>query len=655
VPEAEEARARPDLQQPITPHTRAPGPDSAAPIMLPAAGNAAMARMLQRSPAETSAMTDLTRLAGNAQVARLVAPGEAGGGLPPAPGGVAAPPAPGVAVGAHGEEVRDAQVKLSRLQASAQPLTEDGRFGPLTEAAVRTFQTTAGIVPPTGVLDATTKARLDAAFAALPPPARTVLTLGDTGADVGFAQQKLNALGTNPRLVINAVFDASMLVAVLTFEVATMKRFPTATVDAAMWTALDTAVRGGFVAPEGAGATPVEQNTPSGTADALGTQVAGTSLHPVVGVGGLTRGPGVKELQQKLNTAGAAPALKDDAVFGPLTLAALQAFQTGRVPPLPATGTADKATWDALDAVAPGSMVGAVERQWTEQVGGATYGMTGADASRYSWEIQANRMLVTVKVNFVGLPPPGAWFGHVGAVWNRYKGEETAAKKSLPIDFQMVRGAGGDAMTVQVKAGTGRANAGEWYAADADAAATVPHEFGHLIGLQDEYQLHPGDYVRVTGHEPPVDDATGPGVAPATIATGLQTAMLARNSANARTASLGAGVRSGAFAQRVVQEYAKLATATVPAVAAVPGPPPVPAQPAVPLTGNLIVDLNAALPDDNDRYETIQVFSYSSGSIMGDPDRAPDTHDHGAQPRHLAEFVAILGRALGGTWEAKRR
>src|SRR4051812_32106268 len=53
--------------------------------------------------------------------------------------------------GSHGEAVHEAQRKLSRLQASALPLVEDGTFGALTEAAVRTFQTTSGAVP-TGVL-----------------------------------------------------------------------------------------------------------------------------------------------------------------------------------------------------------------------------------------------------------------------------------------------------------------------------------------------------------------------------------------------------------------------------------------------------------------------------------------------------------------------
>ncbi|WP_433303423.1 peptidoglycan-binding domain-containing protein [Actinoplanes sp. CA-030573] len=638
-----EQQVRPDA---TVPATRTSDPDGGGPALLPAGGNAALARLLQGAPSGP-AMAGLAQLAGNGQVARFA-------GQPAAPpwAGV---PAAGFAAGAHGEAVRDAQVKLSRVQASALPLTEDGRFGPLTEAAVRTFQAGAGIAPATGVLDPVTTTRLDAAFAALPPPVRAVLTMGSSGADVGFAQQKLNALGSSPRLAVNAVFDGTVLLAVVGYEIAVLRRFPTGTVDAAMWADLDAKVKGGFVAREGAGATPVEQNTPSGTANSLGTQVAGTSLHPVVGVGGLTRGPAVRELQQKLNQAGAAPALKDDGVFGPLTQGALQAFKNGRVPPLPAPGTADKAAWDALDAIAPGTTVGAVERNWTEVVGGATYGMTGANAARYSWEIQKTRMVVTAKVNFVGLPPPAAWFAHVETVWNQYMGVETASKRTMPVDFRMTRGAGGDAKTVQVQAGTGRANAGLWYAGDPNAATTVPHEFGHLIGLQDEYQLHPGDYVRATGHEPPVGDAAGPGVPPATIAARLQAAMVARSSVNARAASVGAGVKEGAYAQQVVAAYAALPVVVVPLVPASPGPPPVPPRPAVPLTGDLLTDLNAALPDDNDRYETIQRFGYSSGSIMGDPGREKDPHDHGAQPRHIAEFVAILGRALGGTWEAKRR
>ena len=120
---------------------------------------------------------------------------------------------------------------------------------------------------------------------------------------------------------------------------------------------------------------------------------------------------------------------------------------------------------------APGSTIGFIERQWSEEVGGATYGLT----SRYSFEITDRRVLITVKVNFTGLTPPAAWFGHVPAVWNKYQAVRDApTRKVLPIDFEMVRGTGPEAMTVAVAPGTGRANAGRWFAGRPDAGRRSP-------------------------------------------------------------------------------------------------------------------------------------------------------------------------------------
>ncbi len=593
-------------------------------------------------PAEHGLLT-LQRQAGNAAVARLLAVQRQ-------------PLHPELRRGSHGEAVNEAQRKLSRVQASADPLTEDGTFGPLTVAAVRTFQTTAGIAPANGVLNAATWTRLDTTFGAQPAPVRAVLSLGANNADVGLAQQKLNALGGTPRLPVDAVFSQQMLLRVILFEAFVMHRFPTGTIDAPMWKELDAAAPGGGTVLEGASTTPVEQHVASGTANSLGQQVAGTSLHGIVGVGGITRGKAVKELQQKLNTAGAAPPLKVDGAFGPKTTAALQQFQSSRVPAIPATGIADPATWAVLDAVAPASTIGFVERQWTEELGGATFGKTGANASRYSWEIKPDRMLVTARVNFTGLPPPATWFGYVAPVWNIYQAVRPAPPQKLPIDFELVRGTGADAMTIVVHPGNQRANAGNWYVGDPDAKGTVPHEYGHLIGLQDEYQQHAGDYVRATGHEPPVGQVTGPvGVTPAQIALQLQNAMVAHNDLAAFNATSGAGVTMGAFGQQIVAAYATLPAVNAPFLAAVAGPPAFPAIPAYTTTGNLVVDLDRTLHDTTNRYETIQSLTYSSGSLMGDPARVSDPHDHGTQPRHVAQFVEILGRAIGGAWKAERR
>jgi peptidoglycan hydrolase-like protein with peptidoglycan-binding domain len=573
--------------------------------------------------------------------------------LPAQAAGAGAAPAPAhtaLTVGSHGQQVIEAQHKLNLVPSTPAPLVEDGQYGPITSAAVSAFQIARGAVA-TGLLDLATWALLDTAAAAAAVPVRAVLTPGMSHPDVGFCQQKLNALGARPRLSIDAQYGPPMNMPVMLFELFYVHRLPTGVIDAPAWAALDAAVAGGFVLPEGG--VPVEQHTDNAAgATSLGTQRAGTSLHPVVGAGGLLDGPAVQELQQKLNTAGAAPALVVDGRFGPLTTAAVRAFQSGQVPALPATGVADAATWTALDAVAPTSTVGFVSRQWNEEVGGHQYGLT----SLYSWEILPTKVQVTVEVNFTGLPAPAAWFSHVTSAWNKYKAVRDSPADSRDIDFRMVRGGGGDAMTVNVVGGTGRANAGTWFAADPNASATVPHEFGHLIGLADEYQQHPGDYQTVTGHEPPVGDAAGPpGMVPATVAGQLQTAMVARNDVAANTATVGAGLRPGAFAQRIVDTYATLPTVTVPAVLGSVGPPPVPAQPAVPLTGNLVRDLDSALPDTTPRYDTIQVLTYTSGSLMGDPSRVQDPHDHGTQPRHVQQFVDILAAALGGTWRAVAR
>ena len=267
------------------------------------------------------------------------------------------------------------------------------------------------------------------------------------------------------------------------------------------------------------------------------------------------------------------PVIRDDGGWGPRTQAATTAFQ-GSVP-VPATGVGDLPTWNALDAIAPNVNVGFEERQWTEEVGGHTFGMVNAvgnNGSRYSWEIKPNEMKVTAAVNFVGGGPPGAWFGFVRNVWNHFILVDHATNQRLPINFEMTRDTGAGANTVQVSPGTGRANGGQWFLGDTAAASTIPHEFGHLIGLADEYQQHPGDYRTVTGHEPFVGQTTGPaGQTPQAIATALQAAMVARSSANALAAV--AGMAQGAFAQQVVQAYAALPAAVVPAVVVAPVQP----------------------------------------------------------------------------------
>jgi hypothetical protein len=233
----------------------------------------------------------------------------------------------------------------------------------------------------------------------------------------------------------------------------------------------------------------------------------------------------------------------------------------------------------------------------------------------------------------------------------------------VAINFHPVQGGGGDSHTVQVlnppppPTPRPRSDAGHFYLGDPNMPQTISHEFGHLVGLRDEYQLHGADYVSETGHEAFVGQAAAPGGQTAAgIATALQNAMINRNTQAAFNASYGAGVRQGAFAQQVVQAYAAMAHAVVPAVAPAP---PAAGQPAINLTGDLVNDMDLALPNiaanPLTKYQAIEALTYTSGSIMGAANWNPDPHDHGAQPRHVREFVDIIQAARGGTWEAVHR
>src|SRR5262245_19002232 len=96
-------------------------------------------------PGTSAEVHALQRQAGNQAVSQLLSGREqltVQRQVPPAPPALAHPV---LRQGSHGEQVSQAQRKLSRVRASALPLTEDGSFGALTAAAVRAFQATSGI------------------------------------------------------------------------------------------------------------------------------------------------------------------------------------------------------------------------------------------------------------------------------------------------------------------------------------------------------------------------------------------------------------------------------------------------------------------------------------------------------------------------------
>ncbi|HEY0493103.1 MAG TPA: peptidoglycan-binding protein [Candidatus Dormibacteraeota bacterium] len=587
--------------------------------------------------------------------------------------------------GSRGPVVEELQTKLNLVPSAAPDLflPVDGKFDAPTETAVNAFQKNVmGMAIPDGKVGKNTWPAIDKAVSAAEsaPHPHPVLNLNDSSPAVGEAQEKLNATAGTALLSVDAVFGAPMLAAVKDFQHTKMAiPAPSGVVDVPTWTALDNAAPGGGTRTARGGKGIEEHVGPAGGGDPLATAIG--SIHPVVGPGNVLKGIAVREAQQKLNgflaakgaafmKANGVARLSEDGAFGPKTQAVLVLFQS-QSGPLPPTGLADAATWTKLDAFS--STVGTESRKWQETVGGHTYGLT----SVYSWALTAKAITITVGFNFVpptpAAPMPAAplasWLSFIKTTWNQFKAVDKAdPKKSVDIVFNPIQSTDPSARTVKVMPGSGRSDAGQFFVVDPDIAGTVSHEFGHMIGLKDEYQQTAADIRASTGYEAPVGQTTGPaGVSPAQLAQQLQNAIVARAAPSVTPSpavQAVAGMGQGAFAQRVISAYKTLPSVPVPAVPGVAAAPPslgVQASAAFATTGDLVKDLDKGLTNfdlgsiPSDKYKVIEVLSYDSGSVMGDPSRQVDQHEHGAEPRHLREFSQIVAHARGGAWLPQQR
>jgi hypothetical protein len=178
-----------------------------------------------------------------------------------------------------------------------------------------------------------------------------------------------------------------------------------------------------------------------------------------------------------------------------------------------------------------------------------------------------------------------------------------------------------------------RANAGEFYLVM--KADTVPHEFGHFIGLEDEYQRYHADFKRLVGAAP-VGPANASGKTPLAIAKELHDALYLDDATQrAPTATtlltnvgliVGGAPQQGDFAQSVREAYDDEYGGWV--------------------TKNLVEAMRDKLPKGA-KWTIQTVFSFASRSIMGNPGGLGGVtpHDHAVESRHLRRFANIAREA----------
>ena len=224
---------------------------------------------------------------------------------------------------------------------------------------------------------------------------------------------------------------------------------------------------------------------------------AGESAHPTLSKGATNNAEAVAEAQQKLATSPGGPTtLAANGVFNDATEEAVKAFRKKNG--LSESGVVDKATWDFLDAQGKSS-VGRIERPWEQTLSGTTYGMT----SKYSYKIDATKCVVSVGINFVAdaTHPPkdlsgvvAKWKTRILGRWNLFKAVKDGGGESREIEFEIV-GSGGNTVNV-IDADVG-SDAGNWSVPDNEHDNGPAHEFGHMIGLADEYKQSLAEYQRL--------------------------------------------------------------------------------------------------------------------------------------------------------------
>lgn len=261
----------------------------------------------------------------------------------------------------------------------------------------------------------------------------------------------------------------------------------------------------------------------------------------------------IKELQRKLIAALggriAAGIWKRDGVFGSSTEAAVKKFQG--VEGLPVTGVVNDVTWRRIDARGVGSSRGreefSFEQQMTEEgVGGGDL-VTGGVAA-FDWAKKEDVFDINVGVKFTGATVHEPLIVKaIQSVWNtfalQYKGAKApGGKKRKPknprvaLNFNVGAGQAKPGAPV-IAADTAvylfepphpnwaarglaseedkksRSDMLNWNVKDAKLPVMAAHEFGHLIGLEDEYARPHDAMQRVAGPVAAYSDPTVVGAA----------------------------------------------------------------------------------------------------------------------------------------------
>lgn len=192
-------------------------------------------------------------------------------------------------------------------------------------------------------------------------------------------------------------------------------------------------------------------------------------------------------------------------------------------------------------------------RPYTEQI----HGETVHGRARYQWGVIENLLWIRVRIGFTGIDPNGAeesWFATTRAIWNRFVAVEASTGQRVYIRFMPERW-GNPHHTMNCIRGPGNVSSeGTLDLNMPDLGNTFAHEFGHMVGLEDEYYRSHADLSRISGTAPV--EGTHPPVTPAQFASRLHDALhLPQAQRVSAVNDLNRGVTSGTWTDAVTSAY----------------------------------------------------------------------------------------------------
>ena len=518
-------------------------------------------------------------------------------------------------------------------------------------------------------LDVQRKGKTAPAAAPWAASTRPVVKLGEGPSQhIAQLQQALNsAVAGGKALRITGMFDADTEAKVKAFQSSSPGMPSNGVADKKTWWLLEK--KAPRVARQGRFTTLGPDK-----GEARGRPEQGTT-HPTIKIG--SKGPAVEELQQKLNTVPPKEVsiwVSTHGKFDKTTKIAVIDFQKSRTPPLEAKGVVGKGTWAALDAVAGPVTVGRESYRWDQRAEGT---ISGSD-TRFTWRLLPDRLQITVNIKFTGASKHkmvDQWRKDIADIWNAFKFVNVSKPgKSLLLDFVVGSGTPADASvkvhkTPKDAEEVPRSDAKNFHTGDT-RKGLAPHEFGHLIGLQDEYNKAPETYAAVTGEQAPTGDVDAPKnkkgdpVAPEVIAAEMRKAMSGKASTRGRRAAAVVakyGLTQGGFAQRVALAYEKAYAGKLLREDWKKG---VGDHNVKDPDGSMANDLAARIPGSFDKAPgeaaALEPFLYSNRGIMGTMKEVSeptgiDPHDHPVAERHVRHFLQIVQANKPGNWRTVRR